>query len=125
MKSRKLSVKKRKFIEFLKKQKLDEKEAEKISKEIGISIKTYLKWLKDKEILNIAKKESAVEIQGHLPEVLNALVEKAKEGDMKAITIFLEKYNGSKDDKNGEEKLTTDKIIEIIRKAKKETKQKL
>ena len=124
MLSKKLSQKKRKFIEFLKTINLNKPKPAEIAKDIGISLSTYYRWLKDKELFKIVEQENALQIDERLPEVLETLVKKAIQGDVRAIKIFLDRYDDNKDIKNIADRLTPDKIITIIRMAKKESKEK-
>jgi len=124
MKHNKISPKKRKFIELLKTKDINEQAIPEIAKEIGISVSTYYRWFRNSELLKIAEEENAPTVAERLPDILETLVKKALQGDMRAIKIFLERYDDNKDDKNIAEKLTPDRVIEIIRIAKKEREEK-
>jgi len=121
---KKLSPKKRKFIEFLKTINLNKPKPTEIAEDIGISISTYYRWLKDEEFLKIVEQENALEINERLPDVLDTLVKKAVQGDIKAIKIFLERYDDNKDSENVADRLTPDKIISIIHDARKKSAEK-
>ena len=118
-----ISPKKRKFIEFLKTISINKPKIPEIAEGIGISVSTYYRWLKNNELLKIVEEEKALEIEKHLPKVLEILLKKALQGDMRAIRIFLERYENNRDDNDTEENLTPDRIIEIIHNAKKETEE--
>ena len=124
MKHNKISLKKRKFIELLKTKDKNKSKIPEITKEIGISVSTYYRWLRNSEFLKIAEEENTPTVAERLPDILETLVKKALQGDMRAIKIFLERYDDNKDDKNIAEKLTPDRVIEIIRIAKKEREEK-
>lgn len=121
---KKLSPKKRKFIEFLKTINLNKPKPTEIAEDIGISISTYYRWLKDEEFLKIVEQENALEINERLPDILDTLVKKAVQGDIKAIKIFLERYDDNKDSENVADRLTPDKIISIIHDARKKSAEK-
>ena len=89
----KLSPQKRKFVEYLKIINYRKPDSAKIMKELGISRSTYFRWLRDEKLLKIAEEESIEEIDMHLPEILRALLLKARHGDMRAIKLFLERYD--------------------------------
>jgi len=120
-----ISTKKRKFIEILKKTLNPNKsKTNEIAKEIGISLPTYYRWLRDEKLLKIAEQEKAVDFKKRMPEVMEKLVKKAKDGDIKAIKIYLDIFYNFIKDKNDEEILTPDKAIDIIRTLKKEKNDK-
>jgi len=54
----KISPKKRKFIEFLKTINVNNPKPSEIAKDIGISISTYYRWLKDEEFSKIVEQEN-------------------------------------------------------------------
>ncbi len=118
MLSKKLSTKKRKFISLINKKEINNYNVNDIINELGISKSTYYRWLNDKELFKIASQENALDIDERLPEVLEALVKKAVQGDIRAIKIFLEMCNNNKDGKNVADILTSDEITSIIRIAK-------
>ncbi len=121
---KKLSPKKRKFIEFLKTINLNMPKPTEIAEDIGISLSTYYRWLNDEEFLKIVEQEKALKISRRLPDILDTLVKKAVEGDIKAIKIFLERYDDNKDSENVADRLTPDKIISIVRDARKKLEEK-
>ena len=123
MNHKEISPKKRKFIEFLKTISINKPKIPEIAEGIGISVSTYYRWLENNELLKIVEEEKALEIEKHLPKVLEILLKKALQGDMRAIRIFLERYENNKNDNDTEENLTPDRIIEIIHNAKKETEE--
>ncbi len=115
-----LSPKKRKFISLLITQGFKKPVSNEIAKEIGISLTTYYRWLKNEQLLKIAEQEKAVDFKKQMPEVMAKLVKKAKNGDTKAIKIYLDIFYNHINDKNDEEILTPDKAIDLIHKARKE-----
>ena len=121
---KKLSPKKRKFIELLKTINLNKPKPTEIAEDIGIGLSTYYRWLNDKELLKIVEQENAIEINDRLPDILDTLVKKAVQGDIKAIKIFLERYDDNKDSENVADRLTPDKIISIIHDARKTSTEK-
>ncbi len=123
MPNKDLISKKRKFIEILKTSKVDRPKPTEIIKELCISETTYYRWLKNKELLNIAAKENKQDTDAFLPDILDMLIKKSLQGDMNAIKFFIQKYDikGETDD---DEVLTADRIIEIVQKAKKDAENK-
>ena len=123
MPNKDLISKKRKFIEILKTSKVDRPKPSEIIKELCISETTYYRWLKNKELLNIAAKENKQDTDAFLPDILDMLINKALQGDMNAIKFFIQKYDikGETDD---DEVLTADRIIEIVQKAKKDAENR-
>jgi len=115
-----LSPKKRKFIEILKTLNFCRPVANEIAEKIGISLTTSYRWLRDEKLLKIAQQEKSVDFKIQMPEVMEKLVKKAKNGDIKAIKIYLDIFYNYINDKNDEEILTPDKAIDLIRKIKKE-----
>ena len=109
----KLSPQKRKFVDFLKTINYRKPDSAKIMKEVGISRTTYYRWLRDEELLKIAEEESVVEIEERLSEVLIALLCKDRQGDVRAIKLFLERYD-TINKKNSKES-AVDKLIELAR----------
>ncbi len=116
-----LSPEKRKFIELIKTVNLNRPKPVEIAKDIGINISTYYKWLKDSELLRIAEQEKLLTVEDRLPDILETLVKKALQGDIRAINAFMKWYKETQDDKNDEEKLTPDMIIDIIQNEHKDT----
>ena len=123
MTNKDLISKKRKFIEILKTSKVNRPKPSEIIKELCISETTYYRWLKNKELLNIAAKENKQDTDAFLPDILDMLIKKSLQGDMNAIKFFIQKYDikGETDD---DEVLTADRIIEIVQKAKKDAENK-
>ena len=119
MPNKDLSSKKRKFIEILKTSKVDRPKPSEIIKQLCISETTYYRWLKNKELLNIVSKETKRDIDAFLPDVNDMLLKKALQGDLGAIKFFIQKYD-VKSKTDDDEVLTPDRIIEIIRNARKE-----
>ena len=115
-----LSPKKRKFIEILKNLNFRRPVANEIAEKIGISLPTYYRWLRDEKLLKIAEHEKAVDFKKQMPEVMEKLVKKAKNGDTKSIKIYLDIFYNHINNQNTEKPLTPDEIISIIRKARKE-----
>ena len=118
-----LSPEKRKFIEFIKTLNPDRPKPVEIAKQIGISLATYYKWLKDSELIKIAEQEKILTVEDRFPDIMEMLVKKALQGDIRAINTFLKWYEETQNDKNDEEKLTPDMIINIIRNADKDTNE--
>ena len=123
MPNKDLSSRKRKFIEILKTSKVDRPKPSEIIKELCISETTYYRWLKNKELLNIASKENKKDIDAFLPDVNDMLLKKALQGDLGAIKFFIQKYDGN-DKTDDDEVLTADRIIEIVQKAKKDAENR-
>ena len=124
MLSRKLSPKKRKFISLINNEDIINYQVKDLINELGISKSTYYRWLKDKELAKIIVQEYALEINEHLSEIMKTLVEKARQGDINAIVIFLKIYDNNKDGRNVIDGLTLDEIITIIRMVRNEKKDR-
>ena len=119
---RNLLSKKSKFIEILKTSDSNKLESSDIIKDLGISSATYYRWRKDKKILNLVEKENKQNIDSLLPDILDALLKKALQGDINAIKLFLQRYD-IRDYRDVSKILTRDRIIEMIHNAKKEIEQ--
>lgn len=122
MEFKNLSLKKRKFIEFLKNKNSEdgknEKKVSEIAEEIGICEKTYYRWKRNPELLKIAYHEHLKRLGAWLPKVLITLAKKAEKGDIRAIKLLLEQFNMYKDDEKITDELTADKVIDLIRRSK-------
>ena len=107
----KLSPRKRKFIEYLKYKDYKNPELSNIRKEIGISKTTFYRWLRDEKLLNLAEEENDVDTEEHMHEVEVTLLERARQGDIRAIKFYLERYDAIKKSK----KPTPDQLIKEAR----------
>ena len=117
-----LSPKKKKFVYYLKFLNLNIPKPSEIQKQIGISKSTYYRWLKDKNLKKISEEIYIDESNKHLPVILNTLLDKALQGDVSAIKLFLKRID--KINKKINNDLTTDEIINLIRRIVKEKKLK-
>ncbi len=117
-----LSPEKKKFVYYLKFLNSNIHKPSEIRKEIGISKSTYYRWLKDKNLKKISEEIYIDESNKHLPVILNTLLNKALQGDVSAIKLFLKRID--KINKKINNNLTTDEIINLIRKTVKEKKLK-
>ena len=113
-----LSAKKRKFIELINKKEIDNLEIKDIINELGISRPTYYRWLKNKKLRNTVRSDINNELKLNLPQVRRTLLKNALQGDIRAIQIFLKKYDNTNDDSE-DYNMTPDKIIRIVKKSKK------
>ena len=95
----KLSPKKRKFIEYLKYKDYKNPVLSNIRKEIGISKSTFYRWLRDEKLSDITEEENDVNTEEHIHEVEVTLLEKARQGDVRAIKLFFERYEAVKKSK--------------------------
>ena len=119
MKYRTISAKKRKFIELLNKKEIDNLGIKDIINELGISRSTYYRWLEDKKLRKRIREETNNELQVNLHEVHRTLLRKALQGDIRAIQMYLKKYDF---DEDLEEILSPEDIIKFAWSAgKKET----
>ena len=66
----------------------------KICEEIGVSVQTLYRWRQQPEFINAVNQLAYELLRGKLPEVYDALAEKAAEGNTKAIELML-KYAGN------------------------------
>jgi len=107
----KLSPQKRKFVNFLKTLNYKKPKSAEIMKELDISKATFYRWLRDEKLLNLAQEENAVETEEQIHELEVALFEKARQGDVRAIKLFLERYDAVKKSKE----LTPDQLIQLAR----------
>ena len=120
-----LPPKKRRFVEYLKTIDPNKKKNYEIAEQLGVSISTYYRWMKDKQLRKIAELERTTEIKERLPDILRTLVKKALNGDMRAIRLFLQRYDEeNKDKEKPEQKLTPDMVIDLIKKSTKKKKAK-
>ena len=119
--SKKLSPRKRKFIEYLKYKEYNNNELSKIRKKIGISSSTYYRWLGDKELTKIAREESNLEFKESVHAVLQTLKKEALKGNVKAIKLFLEKFDNIKD--KTVEDLSPDEMVRLAHIIIKEEKE--
>ena len=94
-----LSPKERKFIEYLKYKDYKNPKLSNIRKEIGISKSTFYRWLRDEKFSEIAEEENDVNTEEHMHEVEVTLLEKARQGDVRAIKLFFERYEAVKESK--------------------------
>jgi acetate kinase len=117
-----LSPEKKKFVHYLKFLNSNITKPSEIIKKIGISKSTYYRWLKDKNLKKISEEIYIDESNKHLPVILNTLLDKALQGDVSAIKLFLKRID--KINKKLNNNLTTDEIINLIRKTVKEKKLK-
>jgi acetate kinase len=117
-----LSPEKKKFVHYLKFLNSNITKPSEIIKKIGISKSTYYRWLKDKNLKKISEEIYIDESNKHLPVILNTLLDKALQGDVSAIKLFLKRID--KINKKLNNNLTTDEIINLIRKTVKENKLK-
>ena len=115
-----LSPKKRKFIEILKTLNFRRPVANEIAENTGISLPTCYRWLRNEKLLKIAEQEKAVDFKNQMPEVMAKLAKKAKNGDTKAIKIYLDIFYNHINNQDTKKPLTPDEIINIIRNARKE-----
>ncbi len=107
----KLSPQKRKFVGFLKTINYKKPDSVKIMKELDISKSTFYRWLRDEKLLDLAEEENAVENEEQIHELEVALFEKARQGDVRAIKLYLERYDAVKKS----EELTPDQLINLAR----------
>lgn len=117
-----LSPKKQKFVRYLKLLNAYKPKPSEIRKELSICKSTYYRWLKDKNLNKISSEIYIDESKKHLPEILKTLIDKAIHGDVHAIKLCLKRIDklNEKSDNN----LTTDEIINIVRKTVQERKLK-
>ena len=108
---RKLSPQKRKFVDFLRTINYKKPDSVKIMKELDISKSTFYRWLRDEKLLEIAEEENSVENEERINEIEVALFEKARQGDIKAIKLYFERYDAIKKS----EELTADQLIDLAR----------
>jgi hypothetical protein len=120
-----LTARKRRFIEYLKTIDLNKKRNAQIAEELGIGTTTYYRYRKNKELIKIAEQEKAKDIDRNLPSILHTLVNKALEGDIPAIKLFLKRYDDNKENvpSGTGKKLTPDMVISIIHKILKSKKR--
>ena len=108
-----LTSRQKKFIELL--SHADGSETpQKQAKKIGISYKTYEKWKRDTELLQIAYQEYKKVIIPRLPKVFDALVEKAEGGDVNAIKMVFQQLESFQEPSPNSGDLSTEDIIRII-----------
>ena len=119
-----LLSKKRKFIELIKTSPSNRPSSSEIIESLGISRSTYYRWSRDKELLDLVSKETRQDIDVFLPDVREILLKKALQGETSAVKLFLQIYD-NQDTIDDDEKLTVDRIIEIIHNAKKEQENKV
>ncbi len=112
MKYKTISAKKRKFFELINKKEIDNLDVKDIINELGISRSTYYRWLEDKELRKRIREETNNELQANLHEVHRTLLRKALKGDIRAIQMYLKKYDI---DEDLDEILTTDDVLRIMR----------
>jgi AcrR family transcriptional regulator len=105
-------------IELINKKEIDNLEVKDIINELGISRPTYYRWLKNKKLRNTVRTDINNELKLNLPAVRRTLLKNALQGDIRAIQIFLKKYDNTDDDSE-DYNMTPDKIIRIIKKSKK------
>ncbi len=65
-----------------------------ISQEVGVSERTIYRWKQQPEFIAAVNNLAYELLRGKLPEVYDALIEKAVEGNTKAIELML-KYAGN------------------------------
>ena len=114
----KLTAKKRKFIEYLKNKDLNNTHLSQIKAEIGISTATYYRWISDGEFMKIVNEESITEFKEGYRHVLQVIKDKALQGDMKAVRLYLNIFNTVKT--KSLEDLTPDELITLVKTAKRE-----
>ena len=107
----KLSPQKRKFVGFLKTINYKKPKSAEIMKELDISKSTFYRWLRDEKLLELAEEENAVENEERIHELEVALFEKARQGDVRAIKLYLERHDAVKKSKE----LTPDQLINLAR----------
>ena len=84
-----LTPRKQKFISHLKILTVERPEPAEVATELGISLTTYYRWLKDEKLISIAKIERQREFEEGLIDVLDALLKKAVQGDNQAVKLYL------------------------------------
>jgi hypothetical protein len=120
-----LRPRKKRFISYLKTIDLNRKRNVQIAEDLGIALSTYYRWRRNKELIKIAEQEKAKDIERNLPSILHTLVNKALEGDIPAIKLFLKRYDDNKENvpSGTGKKLTPDMVIDIIHKILKKKKR--
>lgn len=91
--TKKLSPRKQKFIEYLKLKNYISLNPSELAKEIGICRSTCYRWLRNEELLERVEEERVVEINDIFPEVLNILISLVRKGNVQAIKLFFDRYD--------------------------------
>jgi hypothetical protein len=122
----KLTSKRKRFVDYLKTVNLNKKSNAQIAEELGIDLSTFYLYRRNKELIKIAEQEKAKDMNRNLTPILHTLVDKALEGDVRAIKLFLDRYDDNKENKSPSagKKLTPDMVIDIIHKILKRKKRR-
>lgn len=122
----KLTSKRKRFVDYLKTVNPNKKSNAQVAEELGIDLSTFYLYRRNKELIKIAEQEKEKDMDRNLTPILHSLVNKALEGDVRAIKLFLDRYDDNKENKSPSagKKLTPDMVISIINKILKSKKRR-
>ena len=101
--------KKRKFVELINKRIFENLNVNDIIDELRIGRATYYRWLIKYQKGEIIQKDISTEMLESRADILRTLRDKACQGDLKAIQMYINNYGIS--DEDPEENLTPDEMI--------------